>query len=53
MEDDPREPPQLVLLGWSFWLHDDGWFIADRRSVIRMEGRAPNSGYRRAWWRRS
>jgi hypothetical protein len=44
---------QPQLFGWTFFLHDDGWFLADRRSIIRAEGRVPNSGYRRPWWRRT
>jgi hypothetical protein len=42
----------MNLFGWSFLLHDDGWLIVDRRRVIRLEGRVPNSGFRRRWWRR-
>jgi hypothetical protein len=46
-----NEDGLISLLGWTLLIHDDGWFIADRRSIIRAEGRAPNSGYLRPWWR--
>ena len=39
--------------GWLLMIHDDGWCLMNLRRVIKIEGRAPNTGYRRPWWRRS
>jgi hypothetical protein len=44
---------QIELLGWCILIHDCGWLLVDRRRVIRAEGRAPNTGYVRPWWRRT
>ena len=32
-------------------LHDDGWILVNRRSVVVASGRAPNTGFQRAWWK--
>lgn len=37
--------------GWSLMIHDDGWLLADARSIIRHEGSWPHTGYRGPWWR--
>ncbi len=36
---------------WAVFVHDAGWIIVNRRRVEVASGRAPNAGYRRAWWR--
>ena len=42
----------IDAFGWTLLIHDDGWMLADRRQVVRLQGRAPNSGFVRPWWRR-
>ncbi len=42
----------ISLFGWQLLVHDDGWLILDRHSIIRHKGTAPNTGHRRPWWQR-
>lgn len=37
--------------GWSGTIHDDGWFLADAKRIIRFSGKVPNSGFQRPWWK--
>lgn len=45
--------PFRWFLSFGFLLHDDGLTVVNRRMVEVANFKAPNSGFKREWWKRT